>query len=349
MTRADSAALAILFIGPISGTSQHRQDAFRRLGHSVSVIEPRKWLPSSPWIDRFEWHVSPAVLGALVERRLAAWLAVRPRFDLVFVDGGSLVTASAVRLLKRHARFVASFNHDDPFGHRDGARFTAYRKAVPEYDLVTVVRPPNVDEAKAHGARDVLLHPMVSDEVAHAPRAMTPEQSRQWSSEVAFVGSWMPERGPFMLDLVERGVPLAIFGPRWNKAPEWEKLRPFHRADYVDGEDYAHAVQGARISLGLLSKGNRDEHTTRSMEIPALGGLLCAERTTEHARFYEEDVEAVFWADSAECAQVCQRLLSDEPQRAAVARQGRERAARNGFTSEQLICRMIDRLEQRGR
>jgi hypothetical protein len=174
---------------------------------------------------------------------------------------------------------------------------------------------------------------------------MTPEQSRRWASEVAFVGSWMPERGPFMLDLVERGVPLAIYGPRWNKAPEWQALRPFHRADYVDGEDYAHAVQGARVSLGLLSLGNRDEHTTRSMEIPALGGLLCAQRTAEHVRFYEEDAEAVFWADSAECAAACLRLLADEPHRADVARRGRRRAAANGFTSENLIARMIDRLE----
>ena len=339
--------MSVLFIGPVSGTSAHRQAAFRRLGHAVEVVEPRRWLPASPWIDRFEWHVSPGVLGTVVERRLAAWLAARPRFDLVFVDGGSLVTASAVRLLKRHARFVASFNHDDPFGRRDGARFAAYRKAVPEYDLVTVVRPPNLAEAKAHGARDVLLHPMVSDEVAHAPRAMTAQQIDQWSSEVAFVGSWMPERGPFMLDLVKRGVPLAIFGPRWNKAPEWEALRTFHRADYVDGEDYAHAVQGAKISLGLLSKGNRDEHTTRSMEIPALGGLLCAERTDEHRRFYDEDVEALFWADSAECADVCRRLLADEPRRAAVARRGSERAAANGFTSEHLIVRMIERLQGR--
>ena len=223
-------------------------------------------------------------------------------------------------------------------------RFSTYRRAVPEYDLVVVVRPPNVAEARESGARQVLLHPMVSDEVAHAPRPLTPAIQAQWGSEVAFIGSWMPERGPFMLELVRRGVPLAIFGPAWQKAPEWPELQACHRAEYLDGDAYAYAVQCAKVTLGMLSKGNRDLHTTRTMEIPALGGLLCAERTAEHRAFYREDEEAVFWSDAAECATACLGLLADDARRERVAAQGRERALRNGYTSENLIRKVIGAL-----
>lgn len=336
---------SVLYIGPRGGTSLHRQRAFERLGFEVTVLEVRKLLPASSWVDRFEWHVSPGVLGSVVETRLRPWLAAREPFHLVFVDGGSLITEASVKLLKQHARRVVNFNHDDPFGRRDGARFRAYRRAVPAYDLLTVVRKTNVQEATAAGAKDILLHPMVSDDLEHSPRHMTPELASQWQSDVAFVGSWMPERGPFLLDLTRRGVPLTLYGPRWNKSPEWSELKRFHRADYLDGDSYAYAVQGARISLGLLSKGNRDLHTTRSMEIPALGGLLCAERTPEHLDWYEEGREAVFWEDSAECARVCLELLHDEPRRSSIARAGHDRQARNAFTSENLIRRIIGRLD----
>ena len=332
---------SILYVGPLLGTSLHRRDAFLRLGHRVQTIEPRRLLPRSPWVDRLEWHVSPRLLGAMVERRLDR-LLTDATFDLAFVDNGSLITPRSVRRLRRHCRRVVNFNHDDPFGRRDGVRFSAYRAALAEYDLVVVVRPPNVDEARRLGAREVLLHPMVSDDVAHAPRPLTEAIRARWSSDVAFIGSWMPERGPFLLDLVRRGVPLAIFGPGWSRAPEWPELAARHRADYLDGDDYAHAVQCAKISLGMLSKGNRDLHTTRSMEIPALGSLLCAERTEEHRRFYREGVEAVFWADSAECATVCHDLLADAPRRLAIAAQGQQRSRANGYTSENLIRTLLE-------
>ena len=337
---APSAPLSVLYLGPLSGTSRHRHDAFVRMGHHVRAIEPRSLLPRSAWVDRIEWHLTPAPLAALVERRLGALLDGQG-FDLAFVDNGSLVAPQTVRQLRWHCRRVVNFNHDDPFGGRDWTRFRTYRAAVAEYDLLVVVRPPNVDEAMALGARQVLLNPMVADEVAHAPRTLTPEIEARWAADVAFIGSWMPERGPFMLDLLRRGVPLAIYGPGWQKAPEWPLLQHCHRADYLDGDDYAYAVQCAKVSLGLLSKGNRDLHTTRSMEIPSLGGLLCAQRTAEHSAFYQEGAEAVFWHDGAECARQCLRLLGDETRRGIIARNGQRRHRRNGHTSENLIRNTI--------
>jgi spore maturation protein CgeB len=334
---------SILYLGPLSGTSLHRRDAFVRLGCRVCTIEPRALLPRSSWIDRVEWHLSPALLGSFVQRRLAEQLEGQ-RYDLAFIDNGSLVTAATVRMLRRCCTHVVNFNHDDPFGARDRVRFAAYRGAVPEYDLLVVVRGVNVEEAKRCGARQVLLHPMVSDEVAHAPRPLTAELRARWQSEVAFIGSWMPERGPFLQELVNRGVPLAIYGPGWSKAPEWAELRKQHRADYLEGDDYAYAVQCAKISLGLLSKGNRDQHTTRSMEIPALGGLLCAERTDDHRSFYQEGVEGVFWSDANECAQACGELLADPARREAIAASGHRRSVHNGYTSERLLRRLLDTL-----
>ena len=340
---AAPAPLDVLYLGPRSGTSLHRRDAFLRLGHRVEQVDPRELLPASPWIDRIEWHVSPRLLGPLVRRRLAERLAGR-RYDLAFVDSGSLLTTAALRQLRRHCRQILNFNHDDPFGRRDWVRFAAYRAAVPAYDLVVVVRPENVAEANRLGARKVLHHARVADEVQHAARPLNDAIRAEWQSEVAFVGSWMPERGPFMLDLVRRGVPLSIFGPGWRKAPEFPQLQAHYRAEYLDGDAYAYAVQCAKISLGLLSKGNRDLHTTRSMEIPALGGLLCAERTIEHLGFYRDGEEAVFWDDSAECASVCHALLGDDARRRRVAAAGHARYLRNGHTSENLIRHAIGAL-----
>ena len=122
-----------------------------------------------------------------------------------------------------------------------------------------------------------------------------------------------------MAELVRAGLPLSIWGHRWQKAPEWPLLAPYWRGPAQDDpEIYARIIQSAKISLGLLSRGNRDRHTTRSFEIPAVGGLLCAERTDEHCASYKEGVEAVFWKDARECIEQCRRLLSDDALAAAI-------------------------------
>ncbi len=106
---------------------------------------------------------------------------------------------------------------------------------------------------------------------------------------------------------------------------------------------YAAAIQSSKVCLGLLSKGNRDLHTQRSLEIPALGGLLCAERTIEHLTLYDEGREAVFWQDAEECAAHCHRLLADESLRREIARRGHERAQRNNHYNEPMLTTVIER------
>jgi spore maturation protein CgeB len=90
----------------------------------------------------------------------------------------------------------------------------------------------------------------------------------------------------------------------------------------------------------LLSKGNRDRHTNRSSEVPFVGGLLCAERTNEHLEMYRDGEEAVFWDDAAECAAVCQRLLADPAERAAIREAGARRVRQLHVGNED-VCRQI--------
>jgi hypothetical protein len=141
---------------------------------------------------------------------------------------------------------------------------------------------------------------------------------------------------------MELGIPVAISGARWDKAPEWPILRKAWRASHLDGDEYAYAVQCAKLCIGLLSSGNRDLHTQRSIEIPSLGSVLCAQRTKEHEQLYVDGVEGIFWDTVQDCAQVCRALLEDPVRRARIALRGRQRCLRNGHFNENLLRRVID-------
>jgi spore maturation protein CgeB len=333
--------MKILYLGRVSGTCLDRADALRRLGHELLHIDVRKLMPRTVWVDRITWRLGGNWFSPWVNRGLRARVGSQT-FDLCYVDGGEWMTGSTLQLLHEHAPLVVNYNIDDPFGPRDGARLNAYRHNAWRYDVCVVMREENIEEARAHGVRNVLRVYRSADEVAHAPRPLSAEDRERWKADVLFLGTWFPERGPFLLELVERGVPLTIRGHKWTKAPEWERLKPYWKGGSLFGDDYARAIQCAKVNLGLLSKDNRDLHTTRSLEVPALGGLLCAQRTSEHVSMYKEGQEALFWDDADECARMCHEVLADEELRSRIAAAGHARIRQNGHYNENVLREILD-------
>ena len=260
----------------------------------------------------------------------------------MWVDSGGYVSRQLVEDLKSFGKRVVNYNVDDPYGNRDLNSWLQYRRAVRAYDLVVVVRKENVEEAQRLGARKVLLVYRSADEVAHAPIPLSEEERAKWSTEVLFVGTGFPERGPFFAELVSYGVPLSIYGGLWEKLREWKTIRPYWKGpNLLEKYTYAASITAAKVCLGLMSKENRDLHTTRSLEIPSLGGVFCAERTPEHLALYEENKEAVFWSSAKECAAKCKTLLADDAWRRSVAENGHRRYLKNGWTNEKVAKKIL--------
>lgn len=333
--------MKILYIGPEIGTAIQRIFALRRLGHDVTVVDPFLAIPPFKLVGMWIYHTGVFGFAWLIERYILSKVA-NATFDLVIVDHGELVSPSAVVALKKLGKIVVNYNQDNPYVPRDGHRWRLFLKALPFYDLIVSPRTSSAEAASRAGARRVLAVRFAADEAVHRPIEMLDEDRARFSAEVVFVGTWMPERGPFVLRLVERGVPLRIYGARWRKAPEYDKLRSRIVLGSLDGDDYVKAIRGASIAIGLLSKGNEDLHTTRSLEIPAIGTLFCAERTTDHLAMYKDGEEAIFWNDADECAAQCLALLAQPKRIKQIAAAGLARVRQDGNFNEKLLTKIID-------
>jgi spore maturation protein CgeB len=339
--------MKILYLGDDNPnfTSAHRANALRRLGHEVKIINPRALLPQSPLVGGLStrvglWPFAPWI-DAGVRRKVGG-----ESFDLAWIDCGAEISPKLHRWMRARGLRIINYNIDDPFGVRDGRKWDLYRQSVREQDLTVVVRNENVAEARQHDARQVLRVYRSYDPVAHAPFAMSAKDERDWSSEVAFVGTWMPERGPFMERLLDLSVPLAIWGHSWHKAKEWSRLQNCWRGPSANGADYVKAIQGAKIMLGLLSKGNRDLHTTRSAEVPFVGGaVLCAERTVEHEKMFIDGREALLWSTAEECAMRCKVGLADQAGLKRLAENGRRRVIQLRLSNDEVLETVLTMLK----
>ena len=329
----------IVFVGPLVGgsTSLQRCQTLRRMGHEVLAVDE---LPA-PW-SRFAltlpYRVFHRIRGphdlAGVNRQL---LAVARSFapDLVWLEKGLTVEASTLRALRARWPGVTLVNYsgDDMFNVRNQSR--QWLACLPLYDLNVTTKTFNVPELWAAGARDVFHVDKSFDPRIHRPMPVTPDVRARLGGEVGFVGWPEAERAASMTHLARHGVAVRIWGP-------WRRTRRSHPNLRIEGrpvwsDDYASALSAFRINLCFLRKRNRDRVTTRSVEIPACGGFMLAERTDEHLALFEEDREAVYFSTDAELLDKVRWYLSHEAARARIAGAGRRRCLRSGYNYERRL------------
>lgn len=343
----------ILYIGNLKKgtTSLHKKDTLERLGHDVSGIDPYIFFQknlSGTFGSKFHYYTGYKFL----QRKVVDWLTkcvddISSNFDLIWIDSGELIGREAIKSLnqKTNANIIL-YNHDDPTGKRDGNRFKSLITAIPYYSMCVVVREENIKEFYSLGAKQVERVYRSYDEVEHAPFKDKKEISLNFKSDVAFIGTWMRGEGRdvFLLQLVQAGINVSIWGDRWQKSAYWEQLKKHWKGPALSGRDYVAAIQGAKLCLGMLSKGNRDLHTTRSAEIPYANGLLCAERTSEHQYMFKEGFEALFWQDADECISVCKKALSDDLLRDKIKNNGHKKIIELELGHEKILSKIISRV-----
>ncbi len=333
----------ILYIGPDTGTSAMRIAALRRLGHEVTLIDPFDALPKHRLVHAGLWRLGGPGYDLVVHRFLDRALGAK-WFDLAWVDGGEFIGRAAARRLRQAAPKVLLYNLDNPFGPRDGKRWTHLKRALPLYDLFYTPRSETAEVAPRYGSPRVIRDFQACDEIVHRPMALTEADHARFDSGVSFIGTWMPGRDEFALILLDKGVPLRLFGSRWARAPLYDRLKHITYPDELRGGDYTRAIQCAKICIGMVSWGNADLHTSRSIEVPTIGSVLCAERTDDHLALYEEDREAIFFDTAEDCADKCLTLLADPQRLAAVAAAGQARALRNNHFFEVRLSDLITRV-----
>jgi spore maturation protein CgeB len=343
----DIQSYKILYLGPDhpGSTSKHRSDALGRLGYKVTHLNPEKFLGihlQHHFLAKIHFRTGYLYLQDSIQQWLSSIVSSKVRYDLVWVDGGELFGPSAFTKFKQLAPLVVLFNVDDPTGPRDGNRFNMTRMAISKYDLAVTVRTESEIEMMNLGCSNVIKVWRSYDEVAHRPLPNPLDIPDHLRSDVAFIGTWMrnERRCEFLLKLIEGGIPISIWGDRWQKSPLWNRLKSCYRGPSLSGRDYVAAIQGSKICLGLLSKGNRDLHTTRSLEIPYIGGLFCAERTSEHKKLYREGVDAIFWESPYECIDICHQLLRDHEKRDRIRSSGMKRVRELKVGNED-ICQKV--------
>lgn len=255
--------------------------------------------------------------------------------DIIWVEKGTWIGRETLAEIKTRCNPLLVHYTPDPAirFHRD----RHFLRAIPEYDLIVTTKSYEVDEYLELGAQCLISVPPSFDLKVHKPCNATPAEYSRYRSDVAFVGSYCDGRETFLDSLAGTPIDLGIWGNGWKKYCPEASIRGRLRGEGISGRDYALALACSDIGLGLLSPLVPDRSTTRSVEIPACGTFLLAERTEEHLALFEEGREAEFFDSEEELLDKVEFFLSHPAERERIARAGYDRCIRSGYSNRDQV------------
>ena len=346
----------MLLVGDLNEYSKglSRLTAFRALGldvqacsHSPPGDETLGYPRASPGF-RLAWKLGFHLDTEGVNR----WLieaAVKHAPRIVWIDKGNMVRRSTLQRLREicpHA-CIASYSDDDMFNRTNTSR--AWRRALPLYDVVFTTKSFNAEagELPAMGARRVVMVDKAYDSDRHFPMEVSPTDRERFGADVGFIGSYEVDRAAQMVLLARAGIGVRIWGNGWEKFDPAIANLTIERRPLVNSTEnklYTLGICATRINLAFLRKSNRDLQTDRSIEIPACGGFMLAEYSTEHARLFHEGREAAFFRNPNELIEKTRYFLSHEEERSAIGLAGRVRCLAGGYRHVDRARLMIDEI-----
>ena len=253
------------------------------------------------------------------------------RPSLLLATGLAPLGAPALSRIRRAGITTAHFLTDDPWNGEHCSRW--FLRALEHYDLTFTPRRANLDDL-ADRCDNVSYLPFAFDPSLHF--AELPDDAA--GADVLLVGSADERRVRQARRLLGAGLHLELYGLGWERYPD---LLPHARAD-ADAPTMRRAVARAKVAIGLIRPANRDGHTMRSFELPAMGACVLAEATEEHRDLYGLEGEAVrYFTDDDELVQQTRALVADDDERQRLAHSARARIVDGRHTYAYRLATML--------
>ncbi len=333
--------LSILFVGHMEEgrTSWQRFCALGQLGHRVWPVDvaTRSRLSAQAVLSRVShklFKMGVPYLGLLdlagINRGILELARVHP-IDVLWLDKALHVRPSTLRRVKelRPSCVIIGYSPDDMGArHNQSGQFL---RCLPLHDVYFTTKSYGVEELLALGCPRVHFVANAFDPRAHRPMTLTVERKKLLGAPVGFVGTFEVDRARSIQFLAAQGIEVRIYGGDWQSfRGATSNLRIEGRP--IFGDEYAEVLCAFDINLCFLRRINRDRQTTRSIEIPACGGFMLAERTDEHLQLFQEGKEAEFFGSDEELVSKVRYYLDHPEERKRIAAAGRERCLRSGYS-----------------
>jgi spore maturation protein CgeB len=293
--------------------------ALRGLGHEVVLFDHRAFLlpgrlrTRAPALDRWDRARLNRSFIATVRR-------IRP--DQVIVNQGMTLNPDTILAARRFSGRWVNWFADFP------AEFDLGLRAAEAYDMFHLGSSWAAARHREAGhARSAWL-PFACDPGAHRPPDPgAPGTTGSAEGRVVFVGSHYPERQVLLRHL--RGLPVDVWGPRWERAQDDPHVAPMIRGGALRPAAwrvlYGRSAVALNIHYGAFgpASASGDMANTRVFEILGCGALQVVDRQGDAMHLFREGEHLLAFSGGDELRSRVEEALAEPDWARAVAGAGR--------------------------
>lgn len=263
--------------------------------------------------------------------------------DIVFIVKGNNIypkTLKRIKIIDQKIKLI-SWSLDDMYAWHNRSLY--YTQGLKFYDIVFTTKSYNLIELKKIGANKVHFLYQAFSNYKHLIKKnnlIGPPKR-----DIGFIGHAEGDRFKSIEYLAINGFKVDVYGSGWDN----KKYSDVHKNIRIYpinllGDDYSQFISSSRINLCFLRKKNRDLHTSRSLEIPACGGFMLAERTREHENLFVDKKEAVFFEDNIDLLNKVKYYLSNDYERIQIRDNGIRKCIDKDYSYDDMLDRIFSQI-----
>lgn len=333
----------ILYIGQLTEgtTSKMRANKLKSIlsDFEFEEIDTNDVFLSAPSIVRtigFRYKRGPLIskMNNFVRNKIGSY-----HYEIIWVDKGIYLDKKTTKALRTQSNKLVHYTPDCAFYAEKSHLLNANLK---EYDLCITTKTFEKEAYLKYIPEENLhLASQAYDAAVHYPKYEICEKFNR----VAFIGLFEPYRGEVIKNLLENKIEVILGGMGWSKFVK-ENPSPLltFAGERVFGEDYNDIIGRSYFALGLLSKRFKENHTTRTFEIPACGTILITEENEETKSFFNPD-EVIFFKEVKEIAPHIHNINNNKELVLARSRKGREKVVTDNRSYEEMLKQVLYRLK----
>ncbi len=331
----------------LSNTCLHRHWALKKIASKIDKVNTRSKKTKLSYkiaYRLFNWGIPVFLPDHQKANKTIKKLVQENEYDVIWIDKGNTIHPKTLLFIKKENpnAVIVSYTADNMVErHNQSYNFL---KCVPLYNYHITTKSYIIDDLKSLGAQNVIFTNQSFESTFHYPRKLSISDQLNLAADIGFVGTWEKERSDSIEYLAKHGLSVRVFG-----TGNWLKLKGKYPNLTIEdkilyGEEYAKSFKAFKISLCFLRKINLDKHTSRTMEIPACGGFMIAERTDEHKMLFEENKEAVYFSSNEELLAQCRYYLDNDEERKHIAQAGTLRCKTSGYSNIDAVNKILKQI-----